>query len=222
MGQIVAFNAQPRAGKDTLADLLVKEYGYFRLGFGDGVYQEISEAFGASIELLQSDSWKTRPQGSLALMNCLDRVFVAVAMSQGIAFGEPLTSRQVLQLWGTSYRRAKDPDYWVDRLDQQLTEQYNVHCRRLFVIADARVYPGKDGLPSYNEVEYIVKRCAELGLGYAMAEILRPGTIHTGHTSDDGFPDCFITHTIHNNGEPADMLPQIAPFIAGTPLYNPE
>jgi hypothetical protein len=222
MGHIVALHSLPRAGKDTLAGLLAEAYGYTRVAFATALYKEVSEAFDASVELLQSHDWKTRPQKSLALLNCSDRDFVRVALGQGIAVGEPLTSRQVLQLWGTEYRRRQNKEYWIDQLDEELSRLYWDEGKRLFAISDTRVYYDEKGLPQYNEAEFIIQRCAELGVGYAMVEVVREGVIHTGHGSDDRFPDCFITNTVHNNGEPADMLPQIAPFIAGTPEYNPE
>lgn len=221
MGHIVGLHAEPRAGKDTLAGLLVDNYGYTRLAFATALYREVSEAYGASVELLQTDDWKKRPQGSMALVNCTDHDFVKVALSLGYAFGEPLTSRQVLQLWGTEYRRHQNKDYWVDRLDEELTNLYDDGVR-LFAISDTRAYHAPDGSPIYNEAEYILTRCTELGVGYAMVEILREGTVNTGHSSDTRFPDDYITNTVHNNGEPTDMLPQIAPFIAGTPEYDPE
>jgi len=221
MGQIVALHSLPRAGKDTLAGMLVEKYDYTRVAFATALYREVSEAFDASVELLQSHDWKTRPQKSLALLNCSDRDFVRVALSHGVAIGEPLTSRQVLQFWGTEYRRRQDREYWIEQFDEELTRLYE-EGRRLFVVSDTRAYNDENGKPLYNEAEYILQRCIELGVGYAMVEILREGVVHTGHTSDDRFPDSFITNTIHNNGEPAAMLPQITPFIAGTPEYDPE
>jgi hypothetical protein len=202
--------------------LLCNNYGYTRLAFATALYKEVAEAYGVSVELLQSDDWKKRPQASLALRNCKDMDFVKVALNLNHAFGEPLTSRQVLQLWGTEYRRRQNKEYWIDQLDEQLSHLYWYESKRLFAISDARVYHDTKGNPQYNEAEYLLQRCAELGLGYAMVEITREGVEHTGHGSDDRFPDEFITNVVGNNGEPVDMLPQIAPFIAGTPQYNPE
>ena len=80
-----------------------------------------------------------------------------------------MTFRQMLQLYGTEYRRRQDPDYWVRRLEAKL------HGLERVVIDDVR-FP--------NEVEMIQR------LGGRVIRIDRPGPNESTHASEtelDGF-----------------------------------
>lgn len=88
-----------------------------------------------------------------------------------------LTFRQILQLWGTEYRRRQDPDYWVKRLEEKL------HGLEKVVIDDVR-FP--------NEVEMIHR------LGGRVIRIDRPGPAESTHASEieldsfDGWDDVIV------------------------------
>jgi hypothetical protein len=207
--EIVALHAQPRAGKDTLANLLVDEGTHVRMAFATALYQEVSRAYALAVDLLQDNLYKTRPQKSLALINCSDAAFRDLMVSKGFDLNEPLTSRQVLQYWGTEYRRASDNDYWIKRLREQLKAHFQDSPNLGVVVSDTRVYHNLLGQPTYNEAEFLELFAAMHGKDYLMVEILRDGTQHTGHSSDDRFPDSMITYTVSNNGEPAAMLTQL-------------
>ena len=79
-----------------------------------------------------------------------------------------LTFRQMLQLWGTEYRRRQDPDYWVKRLEAKL------HGLERVVIDDVR-FP--------NEVEMIQR------LGGKVIRIDRPGPAESTHASENELND---------------------------------
>lgn len=117
-------------GKDTVADYLVARYGYEKFAFSDALYREVTDAFGlSSEELLRDRTMKEEPAEYLALKNCQDEGYVKVGRSL-IARENPgtffnldqvaLSPRFVLQTWGTEYRRAQDPDYWVKKTAEWL------------------------------------------------------------------------------------------------------
>lgn len=116
-----------RVGKDTIADYLAERYGFIKCAFSDQLYAQVQEAFGLpDQELLRGVDTKDVPCDQLMLKNCKDEVFVATAIQQMddenykakvgfylLPVAVPLSPRKVLQWWGTEYRRAEDPDYWV-------------------------------------------------------------------------------------------------------------
>lgn len=82
--------------------------------------------------------------------------------------------RSLLQWWGTEYRRAKDPDYWVTRLEKTLS----AHQPDVALITDVR-YP--------NEAE-AVKRW-----GGTLVRVIRDGepdyavSAHESESALDGY-----------------------------------
>lgn len=119
------------SGKDTVADYLVERYGFIKFSFSDALYREVATAFGLESEdLLRDRATKEQYTEVLALKNCTDEVFRQVAVQaldeehkrRGIGLfiypeGMGLSPRQILQWWGTEYRRAQDPDYWVNQAE---------------------------------------------------------------------------------------------------------
>lgn len=219
MGMIIALHAKPRAGKDTLGKELIERFGFVRFSFAGPLYEEVSAAYDAPIELLESDDWKKRPQKSLALINCADKEFVALMLSLGFTLVEPLTSRTVLQHWGTEYRRHQQKDYWTDRMWERLKEFFEcgegllAQADGLAVITDTRVYRDKEGELSYDEAEVLKEFGWSAGVPQRLVEIVRDGCEHTGHSSDDRFPFEMIDRTVYNTDTPAMMLDQLTAYL---------
>lgn len=137
-----------RAGKDTIADYLVRTYGFVKFAFSDELYREVREAFALDRTIDDSDSAPDTPQGehilrsvetkdtphpALTLDQCSDPEFRKVGFemirklyrdgSPAALIGDEglaLSPRQVLQWWGTEYRRAQDPQYWVTATNKWL------------------------------------------------------------------------------------------------------
>lgn len=115
-------------GKDTVANYLVERHGFVRFAFSDALYREVAEAYGLPDEtLLRDRTAKEEPTDVLRLDQCSDGGFVRcarplVADLYPATFGDldkyPLSPREVLQWWGTDYRRAQDQDYWISRAEE--------------------------------------------------------------------------------------------------------
>jgi hypothetical protein len=117
-------------GKDSVADYLVRTYGFIKYSFSDALYREVVDAFGLDSEdLLRDRESKEKALACLRLEYCQDHDFVTVAKAAlnkegGITLPhvlKPLSPRWVLQVWGTQYRRAQDPDYWVLKAQDWVT-----------------------------------------------------------------------------------------------------
>jgi hypothetical protein len=117
---VALYADRPRAGKDHLARALVGELGFTQLAFADALYEEVSEAYGIPLEILRGDETKDQPLEELAFQRCKDPGFQELLELLGET--ERLSPRRGVQLWGTEYRRAKDPEYWVDKFARSVGE----------------------------------------------------------------------------------------------------
>ena len=199
-------SAAPRSGKDTSADHLVANRGFYKDSFGRGIYEEVSVAFGVTIEQLQSHQWKTQPQKELGLARCMDKEFhnriQALFWNRRHQIVALNTSRQILQWWGTEYRRRDNELYWVDSLASRVEGTTTD-----IVISDVR---------EPHEVQYIYALAAATGEKFAIVELIRESAAQyrSNHTSDAGLPREMITHTIHNiEGCPEVMLAELDTIV---------
>lgn len=111
---VIGFCGEAQSGKDTAASFLVAELGYERIAFGDPLKEELAEQF-----------FNPTPDWEECLRKhhrwtpwSLDLIDYLTGEDGG---GDPLTYindhkdvfRPYLQLYGTEFRRAVDPDYWV-------------------------------------------------------------------------------------------------------------
>ena len=140
---LVALTGLAGSGKDTVADVLVDHHGFAKLAFADALRTEVAAAFNIDPEHLTRRETKEHPISALALERCLDPVFVecmgAVFKTARLSppWSVPRSPRQILQWWGTEYRRAQDPDYWINKAYQAIA--ILVECGRdRFVLSDCR------------------------------------------------------------------------------------
>mgnify|MGYP001594321964 FL=1 len=112
------------AGKDTGADYLVEAYGFVKFAFSDALYAEVQQAFRLEDQsLLRDRATKDMPEIRLTARQCEDPVFEQILLGAAEDRSPPVgewgehefSPRDVLQIWGTEYRRAQDPDYWVKK-----------------------------------------------------------------------------------------------------------
>lgn len=104
-------------GKDTLGDILVRKAGFISVPFADKLYVEVSNAFNVSIPFLMNREYKELPQECLTLRKCKEKHFVEVILCRCVKdLDTPLSPRQVLNWWGTEYRREHySENYWFDQ-----------------------------------------------------------------------------------------------------------
>jgi hypothetical protein len=121
------------SGKDTVADYLARRYGFVKFSFSDALYREVALAFNLEDEsLLRDRATKEVPTDRLMLCKCDDIAFVDLAQRLIVADmflprdERPLSPRQILQWWGTEYRRRLDPNYWIKETDRWLLGLHKV------------------------------------------------------------------------------------------------
>ena len=117
---ILGLAGQAGAGKDVVADYLVSAYGFVKFAFSDALYAEVQKAFGLEDQsLLRDRATKELPTSDLSLDQCSDPRFAGIveSVTQDTNWTIPRSPRQILQWWGTDYRRAHNPNYWLDKAE---------------------------------------------------------------------------------------------------------
>lgn len=187
---IIALTGLAGAGKDTVADTLVTHAGFTKMAFADALRTEVAEAFGLGDRygILSDRATKEQPHNLLALVRCVHSAdgidFVRQLGAEAASLGDPdpdytawmlapHSPRQILQCWGTEYRRAQDPDYWTkqarERIEQLMIEGERQGYTRI-VITDCRFD---------NEAATV------RALGGTLWQVVRPGlqSVEGGHAS---------------------------------------
>jgi hypothetical protein len=123
---------------------LVRHAGFRKLSFADALRREVCEAFGVEPMVCTRRELKDAPLAELAMRHGPMDFVAAVTKARGgaAALGDldtfldlPRTPRQIMQWWGTEFRREQDPDYWVDQVAHHLAD-YEDFPR--WVITDVR------------------------------------------------------------------------------------
>jgi hypothetical protein len=161
------------AGKDTVADLLVTHAGFRKLAFADALKAELELAFNVEPAVFIRPEYKSQPMRELALTRCTDRAYIDAALRYGVEhwkgtlpyptseeLAHPRTPRETMQLWGTQYRRAHDPDYWTSIVGRRIS-YYRAELRQMRVVVTDCRYD--------NEVDSL------RGIGANLWQIKRPG-----------------------------------------------
>jgi len=168
---IIGLTGFAGSGKDTVADMLVTHLGFRKLAFADALRAEVSEGFQVDPIYLSRPETKHHAITALAMKRAPQDFLAAVAMTIGkdgrdqlghlspAWLTAPRSPRQILQWWGTEYRRKRDARHWTRIvLDRVATMHRNGVAR--FVVTDVRFE---------NEADTVH------GAGGLLWQITRPG-----------------------------------------------
>lgn len=133
---VIGLAGRAGAGKDSCADILVARYQFVRLAFADALRLEIQDGFWVDPALFGVDM-KEVCTPALAIGRCNDAQFIKRMVALGINPAEPRSARQIMQWWGTEYRRHQDEHYWARRLTQKI-DQLCFEGHNRFVVTDVR------------------------------------------------------------------------------------
>lgn len=169
---LIALTGRAGSGKD-LAAAMLGMVGYKRFGFADEVRREVKYSL----------TWK------MNLPKMPDLIFahwLEVSDPWEKPASEP--TRAVLQWWGTEYRRAQDPKYWIKKLESKVAEEPKV------VISDLRFL---------NEADWIEK------WGGVIWRVDRPGVPQMTHVSETELEQIKPDRVINNSGDLQQLKDQI-------------
>lgn len=223
---IIGLTGHAGAGKDTVASIILDTYtgNGGAIGFADALRQEVCFAFDVYMHTLTCRETKETPHPDLALHRCCDDRFVkrmtehyTSGLREGGIVGEvldlsaPRSPRQIMQWWGTEYRRHTSPGYWLDKMRNHIARGFGMHQAGLIVITDVR----------FADEAALVRE-----LGGKLIQITRPGTgdgagKHESETAGTEFaPDAVI----HNSGTLQDLqsaaIAQLHELFPGRVAYE--
>jgi hypothetical protein len=167
---IIGIHGFKQSGKDTLADLLVKDFGFEKIAFADKLKNALNVIFNVpSEDLWGSDNDKqkltTVEWDSLKGLTKKDR------------FNEKyLNIRELMQIFATEVCRSHIPGIWYEFL--KIEEGKNV------VISDLRFE---------NEALFLRSKNAYL------VKVKRNDISSSDHLSEKGIDDKFMDKIFHNN-----------------------
>lgn len=184
---LIGLAGRARSGKDTVADYLELAYGFKKFSFSDALYEEVSEAFQVNVEFLQSAATKEAMTRLLEIDRSLDAGFYITMKRLGWESLAARSPREILQAWGTEYRRAQDPDYWVKQANSWVRAYKGLHPTVMLVNTSVR-YP--------NEAEWVGKN------GGKVWSLIRPQAhMVTPHSSEATLHQDLINRYIRNDSD---------------------
>lgn len=225
-----------RVGKDTVADYLVANHGFLKYSFSDALYREVRDAYAlADQTILRSAETKELPTERLALKECDNEEFRRACANA--EFGEridlgpaeyasfltaPRSPRWVLQRWGTEYRRAQNPDYWVDAAKvfvstflqswtlarekalrgEELTEHEETLHQTVGLVNTSVRFP--------NELEY-----ARVWCNGEVWHVHRRGAMKGDHAAEQSLPVAKVDREIYNNGSLDKLYTGLSLMVTG-------
>ncbi len=185
--KLIGLCGQAGAGKDLVAALL-KMRGYKRYGFADTVREEVHVAAVLGEKPLYPDF-----PSSVSLQIAWELV-----QTNTLSIREkPMNPhvRGLLQWWGTEYRRAQDPEYWIEKLARKISND-SVGNTKALVISDVRFL---------NEATFIRDSMG----GGEIWKIHRPGLVRDSHISENEFTGIKEDRFLSNSGNLQHLASQV-------------
>src|SRR6185369_4079868 len=181
--RLLGISGRANSGKTTFASVAVQEFGFAKIALADALKEEVADfleeccvsfeyrnLYGTDLdksEMFMVDL-KDWAQADYRPRRVLNPHMVVLQEGDQVS----MSFRKLLQLWGTEYRRAEDPEYWVKK-----TEEIIKQAELPVVIDDVR----------FEDEARMVQK-----LGGVLVRITRPGVRMMNHASEvalDEFKD---------------------------------
>lgn len=199
--KLIGLVGEAGSGKDTVADMLVKNHGFVKIGLADPMKRFLMELYGLSYEHLWGPS---HLRGTPLKLD-----------------GKAISIRKALQELGTEWGRACDQDMWVDYCMRMVRHIYlgaNYYppvgvnfdfwgASKGVVISDVRFTNEGEGISLANGLVTLVSR---LSLSVLSEE-------EAGHSSEKDLTGVVYHNVIYNNGSLEELEAEVALLAANCP-----
>ena len=144
---IIGLAGKIESGKDTVGSYLVVQHGFTHFAFADAIKKEIDLCF-------------KNDYIPLPFINTVN--WLSVKRLYENRWNKPYAPevRKLLQWWGTEFRRARNPDYWVNVLLTELAARFQNPSKPNIVITDVRFENEAEWIKDHGGVVWLVKRGA--------------------------------------------------------------
>jgi len=174
---IIGIHGFKQSGKDTLADLMVEEFGFKKVAFADKLKNALHLLFnvpkqnlwGSDEDKMKLTEVKWTSLNNINRENRQDSTYLSV--------------RELMQIFATEVCRTSIPGIWYEYLD--INEQENI------VVSDVRFDNEAEFLKSKNA--YVIK-------------VKRKCATSTAHESEKGITDDLMDKIFENNGTLDEFL----------------
>lgn len=193
------------SGKDSVGRVWIDQLGFRQVSPSDGLYLEVSESFDVSIGFLQDRVTKEQASYMMALSRCQDKEFVRTVIDLereknprllwSVEMNKPRSPREILQLWGTEYRRVQDPLYWIKKMDESIQR-----------LGEGPIV--STSIRFENEAKLIID------LGGLVVRVTRPGVFSINdHVSEKYAREGFCHFELNNDGTLDDLTAKAMSFL---------
>ncbi|MES2887289.1 MAG: hypothetical protein V4739_04680 [Pseudomonadota bacterium] len=134
---LIGLSGPAGSGKDTCAEILHHQAGFETWAFAHPLRIEVKNAFCIELDMLSRRELKEVPTAALAINRCADPAFINRMHWQDEDPTVPRSPRWIMQQWGTNYRRADDPAYWVKQTLAAVKTMRSLGRHRI-VVTDVR------------------------------------------------------------------------------------
>jgi len=210
---IIGVGHKMRQGKTVIADYLVENYGYEKFSFAGALKEEIGDEEKilisyndqsgkismwnnefALFEMYRDTEYKELYEKVVGYMMWHHDFYVGEGFDTFFKFGSPKKDRELLQLWGTDYRRNIFGDrYWIDIIEEKISGLGRV------VIDDMRFK---------NEADYINQRNDGITIRVFGRDVEDSIYHHHGSEIDlDGYK--YYGYNINNDGTLSDLYGRV-------------
>lgn len=233
---ILGISGLAGSGKDTVADILVRDYRFAKVAFADPLKRIVRDVYdftddqlwgpsearnGIDTRYPREHTWVIQADGILSCICCSARKRTGIEFKGGSCY---LTPRHALQQLGTEWGRGCYPDTWVDlamRTAHQLSEEGGYTYTRYGGLRhDWR--PGElnwktsvaiSDVRFKNEVEGLYRHKAKV------IRVVRPGSgllsSHQSETEQMQIPDYAFDLVIQNSGSLEQLRDQVHQMMKG-------
>ncbi len=199
---IIGLGHKKRVGKDTVADYLVKQHKFVKLGFADPLKELVDGMVGkysTEQKVANIINWLAKYDTGDVLDEVGTSLIELLGNPKSPMFKqEDGKYRVLLQYIGTDLIRATDSRFWISCMEARLKELAK-HGHTNFVISDVRFSNEKDFIDWLPE-------------GYTV-KVHRDTGVSDAHSSETDLNNVIWDYHITNNRELYDLYLQIEDLI---------